>query len=159
MSIYATLWCLKFPKDGFTPIDDEWIEVIAQAVPAHVGSPTLGQGYEDGDPFADFLPPPVETDDQGNAPFMRAVVIVAGHRDKGTPRASQEYPDPLLVLTGEEYAAASFEKLLLRISKRIHERHQFESLKTEAAQGNRSDFNRFLKAGAARPPLAGDSNP
>jgi hypothetical protein len=159
MSIYATLWCVKFPKDGFTPIDDEWIEVIAQAVPAHIGSPTPGEGYEDGDPFADFLPPPVETDGRGNAPFMRAVVIVAGHRDKGTPRSGQEYHDPLMVLTGEQYASATFEELLLRITRRIHERHQLESLKAQAAHGKRPDFNRFLNAVPAHPPLAGDSNP
>jgi len=134
MSIYATLWCLKFPKDGFTPIDDEWIEVIAQAVPAHIGSPTPGNGYEDGDPFAAFLPPPVETDDQGDAPFMRAVVIVAGHREKGTPRCPQEYPDPLLVLTGEEYASASFEQMLQTISERLHHKHKL--MQGQAAQAS-----------------------
>ena len=37
----------------------EWIEIRAQAVPAHVGSPTPGCGYEDGDPYTAFLPPAV----------------------------------------------------------------------------------------------------
>lgn len=123
MSIYATLWSLKFPAEGYSNATEEWVEVIAQAVPPHIGSPTPGEGYEDGDPFAAFLPPAVETDGQGNAPFMRAVVIVAGARAKGTPRSSQEYPDPLLVLSGSEYAATTFEKLLQTISERLHHRH------------------------------------
>lgn len=158
MSIYATLWSLKFPKDGFTPIDDEWIEVIAQAVPAHVGSPTPGEGYGDDDPFADFLPPPVETDGQGNAPFMRAVVIVAKPCAKGTPRAGQEYPDPLLVLTGREYAAFTFEKLLLRISQLLHQRSNLESMRSDAANAKREDFDHFLGAVPAIPPLPGDDS-
>lgn len=123
MSIYATLWSLKFPEDGYSNASDKWVEVIAQAVPPHIGSPTPGEGYEDIDPFAAFLPPAVETNGQGNAPFMRAVVIVAGARAKGTPRSSQEYPDPLLVLSGSEYAAATFEKLVQTISERLHHRH------------------------------------
>jgi len=44
MSIYATLWKLKFPKDGDIIQGCEWIEVIAQAVPAHVGSPQTSRG-------------------------------------------------------------------------------------------------------------------
>jgi hypothetical protein len=51
MSIHATLWTLKFPTEGDTHPACEWIEVIAQAVPAPVGSPTPGGGYEDGDPY------------------------------------------------------------------------------------------------------------
>ena len=79
MSIYATLWTLKFPQEGDAHLDSEWIEVMAQAVPAHVGSPTPGCGDEDGDPFAAFLPPAVVTDTEGNAAFHRAVVIVTEH--------------------------------------------------------------------------------
>jgi hypothetical protein len=57
MSIYATLWWLKFPQYGDEYIGCEWIRVNAQGVPAHVGTPIRGFGYEDGDPYADFLPP------------------------------------------------------------------------------------------------------
>jgi hypothetical protein len=57
MSIYATLWWLKFPRYGDEYVGCEWIRVSAQGVPAHVGTPTRGFGYEDGDPYADFLPP------------------------------------------------------------------------------------------------------
>jgi hypothetical protein len=50
MSIYATLRTLKFAREGDEHVGCEWIEVRAQAVPAHVGSPTPGCGYEGGDP-------------------------------------------------------------------------------------------------------------
>ena len=48
MSIYATLWWLKFPRYGDDYIGCEWIRVTAQGVPAHIGTPTRGFGYEDG---------------------------------------------------------------------------------------------------------------
>jgi len=115
MSIYATLWILKFPKEGDLHTDCEWIELMAQAVPAHVGSPTPGCGYEDGDPYAAFLPPAVVTDAEGNAPFHRAVLIVTEHSLKGTERSGQEYVSPLLLLTGEEYARMTFDELHQRI--------------------------------------------
>lgn len=57
MSIYATLWKLKFPKEGDEHLGCEWIEVTAQAVPPHIGSPTPGNGYEGGDPYAAFSRP------------------------------------------------------------------------------------------------------
>ena len=115
VSIYATLWTLKFPKEGDDHLGCEWIEVRAQAVPAHVGSPTPACGYEEGDPYAAFLPPAVATDADGNAPFHRAVIIVTEYSLKGTERSGQEYVSPLLVLTGEQYARASFEELYKRI--------------------------------------------
>ena len=115
MSIYATLWTLKFPKEGDEHLGCEWIEVRAQAVPAHVGSPTPGCGYENGDPYSAFLPPAVATDAEGDAPFHRAVVIVTESSIKGTERSGQEYASPLLVLTGEQYARTTFEDLHDRI--------------------------------------------
>jgi hypothetical protein len=119
MSIYATLWTLKFPKEGDEHIDCEWIAVRAQAVPAHIGSPTPGHGYEDGDPFASFLPPPVPTDAKGEAPFHRAVVFVTEYSQKGTARSGQEYLSPLLVLAGVDYASISFEELYQRICEAL----------------------------------------
>lgn len=115
MSIYATLWTLKFPKYGDDYIDCEWIEVTAQAVPPHIGSPTPGMGYEEGDPYGEFLPPPLETDKDGQHEFMRAVVIITEQTKKGSPRNPQEYLNPLLVLTGEEYSKISFAELHIRI--------------------------------------------
>lgn len=115
MSIYATLWKLKFPKEGDEHLDCEWLQVTAQAVPPHIGSPTSGCGYEDGDPYAAFLPPAVQTDANGDAPFDRAVVFITETSTKGTARCPQEYASPLLVLTGEEYARIAFEELHRRI--------------------------------------------
>lgn len=111
MSIYATLWQLKFPKDGDDYPGCEWITVIAQGVPAHIGSPTPGIGYEDGDPYAEFLPPPIRVNVDGEADFMRAVIFITEQTPKGTDRSPQEYVHSLLVLTGEEYAITNFETL------------------------------------------------
>jgi hypothetical protein len=47
MSIYATLWTLKFAIDGDDYPNCDWIKVFAQAVPAHVGSPTPGQRFSE----------------------------------------------------------------------------------------------------------------
>ena len=108
MSIYATLWTLKFPCEGDATFGGDWIAVHAQAVPAHIGTPTPGHGYEGGDPYAEFLPPPVAVNAQGEAPHDRAVVFVTEHSIKGAQRHPQEYAAPLLVLTGSEYARITF---------------------------------------------------
>lgn len=115
MSIYATLWTLKFSKYDEDPLDCEWIKVRAQGVPAHIGSPTPECGYEDGDPFGDFLPPPLKTDENGDHKYMRAVVIITDRTPKGTGRSGQEYVDPLLVLAGDIYAQMTFDALYKRI--------------------------------------------
>ena len=111
MSIYATLWSLRFPAGGEDVICCDWVEVVAQGVPTHIGSPTIGAGYEDGDPYAAFLPPAVRADGD----VLRAVVFVVAGSPKGTPRSGQEYVSPLLVLTGAEYAAIPFAALHRRI--------------------------------------------
>ena len=115
MSIYATLWRLKCPRYGDYHTDCEWIEVIAQGVPRHIGTPTPGFGNEGEDPYASFLPPAiaVPTDDNGQA--MRAVVFVTEAMRKGTDRSPQEYVTPLFVLSGLEYATISFGDLHDRI--------------------------------------------
>lgn len=115
MSIYATLWSLKFPRYGDDYVGCEWIEVIAQGVPAHIGTPAPGFGYENGDPYAQFLPPPVEVAAEGDSKFMRAVVIITEETEKGTARSHQEYVNPLLVLSGRDYASISFVELHQRI--------------------------------------------
>lgn len=115
MSIYATLWRLKFPRYGDAHTGCEWLEVVAQGVPAHVGTPTPGFGYEAGDPYAGFLPPAVQVQTENDEPPLRAVVIVTEGTRKGTQRSGQEFVDPLLVLSGEEYTAISFGKLHERI--------------------------------------------
>jgi len=108
MSIYATLWHLKFPRYGDDHIDCEWVDVIAQGVPAHIGSPTPGCGYEAGDPYAEFLPPAVEVPADDDEIALRAVVFVTTGTAKGTARSGQEYVGPLLVLSGAAYATLSF---------------------------------------------------
>jgi hypothetical protein len=115
MSIYATLWTLRFPATGDDFIGCDWVEVRAQGVPPHIGTPTPGHGYEGGDPYGDFLPPPVEVDADGGNEVMRAVVFVTPQTTKGTDRNGQEYVGPLLVLTGREYRDAAFEELHRRI--------------------------------------------
>ena len=42
MSIYATLWDFQFPRNGDAYAECEWVEVLAQGVPAHIGTPTPG---------------------------------------------------------------------------------------------------------------------
>ncbi len=119
MSIYATLWTIQIqdPASPFT--SPTWVKVTAQAVPPHIGSPTPGCGYEEGDPYGDFLPPPVETDEHGEAEYHRAVVFVTEETKKGTARNGQEYVNPLLMLTGEEYAKMPFQTLLDRLEEAV----------------------------------------
>jgi hypothetical protein len=107
MSIYATLWKLKFPEDGDEYPGCEWITVTAQGVPAHI-APT-------DDPYATFLPPPAQMNAAREAGHMRAVVFVTDRTSKGTDRSPQEYVNPLLVLTGQAYANMTFETLHARI--------------------------------------------
>ena len=42
MSIYTTLWQLRFPRTGDACEGCEWVDVFAQGVPAHIGTPTAG---------------------------------------------------------------------------------------------------------------------
>jgi hypothetical protein len=111
LSIYATHWVLKFPSEGDDYPGCSWVKVVCQAVPAHIGTPTPGHGYESGDPYASFLPPAVPVPDDDDCDGLRAVVII---RD-GTEKIVQEYIDPLLVLSGEEYLTLSFGELHRRI--------------------------------------------
>jgi hypothetical protein len=115
MSIYATLWSLQFPRYGDDYIGCEWIGVRAQGVPGHIGTSTKGFGYDGGDLYAEFLPPPVEVSADGNSEFMRAIVIITEGTPEGSARSPQEYLNPLLILTGREYASISFVDLHTRI--------------------------------------------
>jgi hypothetical protein len=57
----------------------------------------------------------VEVNADGDSEFMRAVVFVTEESRKGTARSPQEYANPLLVLSGREYASVSFVELHERI--------------------------------------------
>jgi len=105
MSIYTTLWALKFPRFGEYHSGCEWVTVLAQAVPAHVGS-------EGPDAYESFLPPAPES----IADNVRAVVFVTIGAEKGTDRSAQEYVAPLLVLPGAEYASMPFAVLHTSLS-------------------------------------------
>jgi hypothetical protein len=107
MSIYATLWALKFPRQGDLHSQCEWETVIGQGVPAHIGTPSPGHGYEAGDPYASFLPPAVQIPDDDDGTALRAVVIVR----EGTEKVGQEYVHPLLTLSGKEYQTMTFAEL------------------------------------------------
>ena len=110
MSIYAALWNMKFPANGHTSMFDEpWVEIWAQAVPCHIGHPKY---YPEGDPYADFLPPVVDDPDDG--PY-RAVFIIRA----GTEKHIQRYINPLVVLTGVEYDAITWQELWDRIAEAI----------------------------------------
>ena len=122
MSIYATLWSIQVQDPAAPLTSPKWVTVTAQAVPPQIGSPTPGCGYEDGDPYADFLPPPIETDDLGHAAYNRAVVFITGKTKKGTNRSGQEYADSLLILTGEAYAKMPFDKLLTALQEAVRSR-------------------------------------
>ena len=87
------------------------MEVVAQGVPAHIGTSAPGYGYESGDPYAAFLPPAIRIDDDTPEDELRAVVFVTATTKKGTARSGQEYESPLLVLSGAEYAAMPFQVL------------------------------------------------
>jgi hypothetical protein len=119
VSIYATLWEIQLPTDGVWAMDEQdWVRVYAQAVPAHIGHPS---DYPDGDPYGDFLPPPVRLDETEEpiGPPHRAIVICGPLTTKGTARSPQEYVNPLLVLTGEEYESIKWTELFDRICHAI----------------------------------------
>jgi hypothetical protein len=105
MSIYATLWTLRFPRDGQSYVDCQWVTVAAQGVPAHVGADGAA------DPYESFLPALSASVAGG----LRAVVFIVPGTAKGTSRSAQEYEAPLLVISGAEYASSSFAVLHARL--------------------------------------------
>ena len=111
MSIYATLWTLKFPRYGDDHGGCEWVDVLAQGVPEHVGRPTGGSGCEAGDPFGSFLPSTGWEEASETESRFRAVVFVTPGTPKGTDGHPQEYLDPLLVLSGIDYRTTPFPEL------------------------------------------------
>ena len=139
MSIYATLFEIKvsvpqwsilfwkeeggkkvawvrYPDGHEEPYDEskDWVEVIGQGVPGHIGHP---DAYPEGDPYADFLPPVVGGEDYENK--FRAVVVVKGDEDE---KDIQRYVRPLFVMTGEEYEKSSWQDLMTRIESALNER-------------------------------------
>ena len=89
----------------------EWVDVLGQGMPAHIGTPTPGYGYESGDPYEAFLPPALRIESDASEDDLRAVVFVVSTSKTGTTRSGQEYESPLLVVSGTEYVAMSFQVL------------------------------------------------
>lgn len=119
MSIYNTLWILRFPRFGDFHTGCEWVEVMGQGVAAYIGTPSPGYGYEAGDPYGSFLPSPVAVESADDEQQLRAIVVVTRGTPKGTDGSAQEYTQPLLVMSGAEYATVPFGDLVERISSAL----------------------------------------
>ncbi len=85
-------------------------------MPPHIGHPSA---YPEGDPYAAILPP-VCVDSEG--PYYRAVFICDDKTTKGTERSGQEYVNPVLMLTGKEYARIKWIDLQDKIADAIEQR-------------------------------------
>ena len=166
MSIYATLWHLQFPRHGDSYAGCECVGVLAQGVPAHIGTPTPGYGYQSGDPYGAFLPPALRIESGTSEDDLRAVVFVECTSKKGTTRSGQEYESPLLVVTGAEYAAMGFQVLHDRLCTALRGTNPrlvlevfgpgsaavfvFEDEATASATASRPRVERPLTASSAR---------
>lgn len=138
MSIYSTLWHLRFPRDGDACADCDWVDVLAQGVPAHVGTPTPGYGCTSGDPYEAFLPPALRIGDGSSEDDLRAVVFIVASAQKGTNRSGQEYVAPLLVLSGAEYVAMPFQALHDRLCEALRGSKPRRVLDIFGADGTRT---------------------
>lgn len=122
MSIYATGWEIAFPEDGINT--DKVVWVTGQYVPGHIGTPTPGHGYEDGDPYGSFLPPPVEFNGESEFDNARAIVIIDDYTEKGLPGYNgQQYVNPLFTFSGAEYRSLSFGELMYMITEKLDDRY------------------------------------
>ena len=101
MSIYATAFTMAIEThDEHGSLH----EIRVQFVPAHVT-----------EEFA-FLPPPRPIVEPAHL-HPRAVVFTAYPHEKGTEGCEgQQYRAPLLVLSGEEYEAATFHSIMERLT-------------------------------------------
>jgi len=116
MSIYATVWTLKFPRYGDDYIGCDWVEVMAQGVPEHVGRQAERSGDDGEDPLASFLPTTGREEPSDAEGRLRAVVFVVANTPRGSEgHHPQEYADPLLVLSGAEYRSITFTELHARL--------------------------------------------
>jgi hypothetical protein len=110
VSIYGTEYIFHLEDE-----DDNKVEIFVQVVPAWVNH---------AGPEWAFLPParaardvPAHEDQGYRDP--RAVVFTAPWTTKGTPRNGQEYVDPLLVLTGEEWQTMPFRDVMSKLADAI----------------------------------------
>jgi len=114
MSIYGTEHYIGINDDGFK---DEFHHVAVQLVSSHIRHE--GPGWE-------WLPPnrtditEKQAEEEGYL-HPRAVFFIADWTEKGTARNGQEYVNPLLMLTGEEYEKIPFRELIGRLEDAIQE--------------------------------------
>ena len=110
MSIYAGPFCsIQVPTNNRWPPSD-WVEVFLTSVPSHIG---YSDEYPEGDPYADFLPPPV-TPEEYEECVPRAIVIV--RKDKGE-KEGQRYIDAIATIPGRDYEKMTFGEVLELIHK------------------------------------------
>jgi hypothetical protein len=117
MSIYATIAEFGIKRFG----DSVYHEIIVQAVPPHI---------IDTGPAWEFLSAAV--DPKGN--LFRTVFFVEAGDLKGTARSPQEYPTPLLILTGAEYHDIPFRELLAKLENALDRRYGAAEWKSHVDQ-------------------------
>lgn len=116
MSIYGTMG-----RFGIS-VGDKIHQVTIQGVPPHIDN--VGPNW-------DFLPPPV--DPNGNV--MRAVFFVLDNTEKGTERNGQEYVNPLLSMSGEDYLNIKFIDLISKLARRIGTQSMIEKTTAAGVEG------------------------
>ena len=120
MGIYATVAQFGIKRFGA----EVYVDVIVQAVPAHLND--VGPEWE-------FLPPPVDPEGK----IYRAVYFVELGEHQGTERSAQEYPRPLLKLTGQEYHDVPFSELMSRLEEALDARYGEPAWKSHSDPGER----------------------
>lgn len=135
MSIYATIGEFGILKSG--PRDwqnPQFIRVWIQGVPPHIDY--TGEAW-------DWLPPPIPhiSEDQDGKDYaddapMRAIVFVLDNTEKGTVRCGQEYVNPLLIVSGEEYSRMTFIDVMEKVYANY--RQQTSSLPEEDPSGEQN---------------------
>jgi len=89
---------------------------------------------------------------------LRAVVFIVGQTKKGTSRSGQEYESSLLVLSGTEYAATSFQALHDRLCTAL--RGDRPGLALHVLAGDGTSTLIFDDGSAvAGPPITGNESP
>jgi hypothetical protein len=102
--------------------DEAYFDILVQAVPPHIVD--VGPAWE-------FLPPPVEPEGR----LFRAVFFVEAREPKGTTRSGQEYANPLIKLTGQEYHDVRFVDLIMRLEDALDARYGVAAWKAHVDPG------------------------
>ena len=122
MSIYSTGWSFQWgvsPRGVFNAGCGKWnplfVEVYVQFVPGHIGHP---EGGYYSDPYADFLPPALSSEETDVDDKIRAAVFLLRGDDE---KDGQRYVSPLLVLSGDEYNNIGFHDMMDRLASVVDE--------------------------------------